>query len=252
MEEAKQLFKINFGLSIGMIVFIICEFCVINFTDGGSAGLNGSIWFSNMVLLVALVFGCRSYINGRHVNKQLANAGLVMALGALVDFKMLSFSHVLLYGEMTYMLSGVLMLVAAIMMFMNWSKTKKPAVAKSEIKSDDKVIEVETAAEVKEDAEKSSEDDKKLEEKLAEKKADSDENEKDAKSEKSDSGDKEESSEDEKKKDSEKVSDDKTSEDNKEESSEDKDSSDKKSEESKEAESSDEKKDSDDKEPWIF
>lgn len=251
MKEAKQLFKINFGLSVGMIVFIICEFCVINFTDGGSAGLNGSIWFSNMVLLVALVFGCRGYINGRHVNKQLANAGLVMALGALVDFKMLVFNHVLLYGEMTYMLSGVLMLVAAIMMLMNWSKTKNPAVAKAETKSDDKVVEVETAAEVKEDAEKSSEDDKKPEVK----KADSDDKKENAKLEKADpkkSDSKEETSEDERKKDSEKGSDDKTSEDNKEESSEDKDSSDKKFEKSKEAKSSDEKKDSDDEEKWIF
>lgn len=226
MEEAKQLFKINFGLSIGMIAFIICEFCVINFTDGGSAGLNGSIWFSNVVLLVALVFGCRGYINGRHVNKQLANAGLVMALGALVDFKMLGFSHVLLYGEMTYMLSGVLMLVAAIMMFMNWSKTKKPAVEKVEIKSDDKAVEVETAVEVKEDAKKSSEDDKKPEEK----KADSDDKQENAELEKVDP----------------------KKSDNKEESSEDKDSSDKKSEESKDEKSSDEKKDSDDEEKWIF
>ena len=248
MNEAKQLFKINLGLSIGMIVFIACEFYVINFTDGGSAGLNGSIWFSNMVLLVAFAFGCRGYINGRHINKQLANAGLVLALGALVDFKMLGFSHVWLYGEMTYTLSGALMLLAAVMMFMNWSKTKKPAVEKAETKPDDKAVEVETAAEVKEDAEKSSEDDKKPEEK----KADSDENKKDTEPEKSDSGDQEESSDDEKKKDSEKGSDDKTSEDNKEESSEGKDSSDKKSEESKEAKSSDEKKDSDDKEPWIF
>lgn len=252
MEEAKQLFKINFGLSIGMIAFIICEFCVINFTDGGSAGLNGSIWFSNMVLLVALVFGCRGYINGRHVNKQLANAGLVMALGALVNFKMLGFSHFLLYGEMTYMLSGVLMLVGAIMMFMNWSKTKKSAVEKAETKSDDKAIEVETAAEVKEDAKKASKDNKKPEEKPEEKKADSDEDKKDVKSEKSDSGDQEESSDDEKKKDSEKGSDDKTSEDNKEETSEDKDSNDKESEDSKEENSSDEKKDSDDEEKWIF
>ena len=246
MEKAKQLFKSNLVLSIGMIIFIACEFYVINFTDGGSAGLNGSIWFSNMVLLVAFVFGCRGYINGRHVNKQLANAGLVMALGALVDFKMLGFSHVWLYGEMTYTLSGALMLLAAVMMFMNWSKMKKPAVEKAETKSDDKAVEVETAAEVKEDAEKSSEDDKKPEEKPEEKKADSDENEKDAKSEKSDSGDQEESSDDEKKKDSEKGSDDKTSEDNNKETSEDKDSSDKRSEESKEAKSSDEKKNSDD------
>ena len=163
MEEAKQLFKINLVLSIGMIIFIACEFCVLNFTDGGSAGLNGSIWFSNMVLLVALVLGCRGYINGRHVNNQVASAGLVMALGALVDFKMMWFSHVWLYGEMTYILSGVLMLVAAIMMFMNWSKMEKPAVEKTE-----------TVAEVKEDAEKSSEDDKKSEEKPTEKKADSD------------------------------------------------------------------------------
>lgn len=128
MEKAKQLFKTNLVLSIGMIIFITCEFCVVNFTDGGSAGLNGSIWFSNMVLLVALAFGCRGYINGRHVNKQVAIAGLVMALGALVDFKMMWFSHAWLYGEMTYILSGVLMLVAAVMMFMNWSKMKKPAV----------------------------------------------------------------------------------------------------------------------------
>ena len=240
MNEAKQLFKINLGLSIGMIVFIACEFYVINFTDGGSAGLNGSIWFSNMVLLVAFAFGCRGYINGRHVNKQLANAGLVMALGALVGFKMLGFSHVWLYGEMTYTLSGALMLLAAVMMFMNWSKTKKPAVEKAETKSEDKAIEVETAAEVKEDAEKSSEDDKKSEAK----KADSDENKKDTEPEKSDSGDQEESPDDEKKEDSEKGSDDKTSED--------KDSGDKKSEEPKEEKSSDEKKNSDDKEPWIF
>lgn len=249
MEKAKQLFKINLVLSIGMIIFIACEFYVINFTDGGSAGLNGSIWFSNMVLLVAFVFGCRGYINGRHVNKQLANAGLVMALGALVGFKMLGFSHVWLYGEMTYTLSGALMLLAAVMMFMNWSKTKKPAVEKAETKSDDKAVEVETAAEVKEDAEKSSEDDKKPEAK----KADSDENKKDTEPEKSDSGDKEESSDDEKKKVSEKGSDDKTSEDNKAETSDDKDSSDKKSENSKDEKSpDDEKKDSDDKEPWIF
>ena len=185
MEEVKQLFKTNLVLSIGMIIFIACEFCVINFTDGGSAGLKGSIWFSNMVLLVALVLGCRGYINGRHVNNQVASAGLVMALGALVDFKMMWFSHVWLYGEMTYILSGVLMLVAAIMMFMNWSKMEKTAVEKTETKSDDKAIEVETVAEVKEDAEKSSEDDKKSEEKPTEKKADS--------------WDKEESSDDEKK-----------------------------------------------------
>ena len=243
MNEAKQLFKINLGLSIGMIVFIACEFYVINFTDGGSAGLNGSIWFSNMVLLVAFAFGCRGYINGRHINKQLANAGLVLALGALVDFKMLGFSHVWLYGEMTYTLSGALMLLAAVMMFMNWSKTKKPAVEKAETKPDDKAVEVETAAEVKEDAEKSSEDDKKPEEK----KADSDENKKDTEPEKSDSGDQEESSDDEK------GPDDKTSEDNKAETSDDKDSSDKKSEDSKDEKSpDDEKKDSDDEKPWIF
>ena len=247
MNEAKQLFKINLGLSIGMIVFIACEFYVINFTDGGSAGLNGSIWFSNMVLLVAFVFGCRGYINGRHINKQLANAGLVLALGALVDFKMLGFSHVWLYGEMTYTLSGALMLLAAVMMFMNWSKMKKPAVEKAETKSDDKAVEVETASEVKKDAEKSSEDDKKPEEKPEAKKADSDENKKDTEPEKSDSGDQEESSDDEK------GPDDKTSEDNKAETSDDKDSSDKKSEDSKDEKSpDDEKKDSDDEKPWIF
>ena len=183
MEEVKQLFKTNLVLSIGMIIFIACEFCVINFTDGGSAGLKGSIWFSNMVLLVALVLGCRGYINGRHFNKQLANAGLVMALGALVDFKMMRFSHFWLYGEMTYILSVLLMLVAAIMMFINWSKIKKPAVEKTETKSDDKAIEVETVAEVKEDAEKSSEDDKKSEEKPTEKKADSEKGSDDKKSE---------------------------------------------------------------------
>ena len=84
------------------------------------------------------------------------------------------FSHFWLYGEMTYILSGVLMLVAAIMMFINWSKMKKPAVEKTEIKSDDKAVELEPVAEVKEDAAKSSEDDKKSEEKPTEKKTDSD------------------------------------------------------------------------------
>lgn len=51
---------------------------------------------------------------------------------------------------------------------------KKPAVEKTEIKSDDKAVELEPVAEVKEDAAKSSEDDKKSEEKPTEKKTDSD------------------------------------------------------------------------------
>lgn len=85
--ETNRLFKINLGFSIGMLLFIVCEYFVLHYTTGGTSGLSGTAWFSNFVLLTGFIFGVRGFINGRKVNRNLSIACLISGIGALLNIK---------------------------------------------------------------------------------------------------------------------------------------------------------------------
>lgn len=114
--KTNKLFKINLGLSVGMLLFIVCEYFVLHYTMGGTSGLSGTAWFSNFVLLIGFIFGVRGFISGRKVNRNLSIACLISSIGVLLNVKFAIAGSVMTFedpfGIALSISSGVFLLIA--------------------------------------------------------------------------------------------------------------------------------------------